>query len=103
MEFAVPLKKIAQIFPDNHHYFLQFVRRKSVIIRQAYGLEPNFCFMVSLLYMNVRRFMGFVRVKMKAIAILSQDGWHGGPISGYGVADYKILHCREIPVRIILA
>lgn len=57
-------------------YLLQLVGGKSVVIRQADGIEPKLGFVIASLNVNVRRFIAFVRIKVEPIATDTQDSGH---------------------------
>ena len=57
-------------------YLLQFMCGKSIVIRQAYWIEPKLGFAIASFQMNVRRFIAFMGIKVESIAAFSQYGRH---------------------------
>lgn len=64
------------MFRNHGNYATNFVRAKAPVLGRVETVEPDFDRCFAAIDMDVRRFIGFVAVEVKAAAVLAVDGGH---------------------------
>src|SRR6266849_5593661 len=72
------------LYQANH--LRQFARRKADISSYRHGIKPNFHGCPRLVYVDVRRLVGFVAVEIEPIAAASKNGRHLTASARYSAA-----------------
>ncbi|MDP2267446.1 MAG: hypothetical protein Q8J70_12920, partial [Thiobacillus sp.] len=93
------LRSIAEVFMPCPFYFnlprfhrlcqfVQFLAGEPLIVRQANGMQPEFCAMPIFSNMHMQGLAGvaFVREKEEVIPLKLKDAWHGSIIARRGLA-----------------